>query len=156
MAAPVTLIVGSKSDVGAAKGAVDTLQRFGVECAAHVCSAHRAPERLARIVRQAEADGTKVFIAGAGLAAALPGAIAGLSRRPVVGLPLASGALNGVDALLAISQMPPGIPVATVAINGAANAAYLALEILALTDPSLDGKLATWRSEQSERVDAFE
>lgn len=156
MAAAVTVIVGSKSDVPATKPAIETLQRFGVEVAAHVCSAHRAPERLARIVKQAEGEGTKVFIAGAGLAAALPGAIAGLSRRPVVGLPLASGALNGVDALLAISQMPPGIPVATVAINGAANAAYMALEILALTDPALDGKLASWRSEQSERVDAFE
>src|SRR5947209_1719044 len=119
--AAVTLIVGSKSDVSVAKAAVETLGRFGVESEAHVCSAHRAPERLMKLVRAAEANGTKVFLAGAGMAAALPGAIAGLSRRPVVGIPLASGALNGFDALLAISQMPPGIPVATVAVNGAAN-----------------------------------
>jgi 5-(carboxyamino)imidazole ribonucleotide mutase len=152
----VTLIVGSKSDTGAAKGSVELLQRYGVDVAAHVCSAHRAPERLAKLVRQAEADGTRVFIAGAGLAAALPGAVAGLTRRPVVGLPLASGALNGVDSLLSISQMPPGVPVATVAINGAANAAWLALEILALTDPKLDEQLATYRTEQSERIDSFD
>jgi len=150
------LIVGSKSDAPAAKPAIDTLQRFDVDCQAHVCSAHRAPERLAKLVKQAEAEGTQVFIAGAGMAAALPGAVAGLTRRPVVGLPIASGALSGVDALLAISQMPPGIPVGTVAINGAANAAWLALEILALHDPRLDEQLATYRREQSERVDQFE
>jgi 5-(carboxyamino)imidazole ribonucleotide mutase len=156
MTAAVTLIVGSKSDVGAAKPAIDLLQRYGVECEAHVCSAHRAPERLTKLVRQAEADGAKVFIAGAGLAAALPGAVAGLTRRPVVGLPLASGALNGVDSLLSISQMPPGVPVATVAINGAANAAWLAMEILALGDSKLDEQLATYRREQSERIDSFD
>ena len=152
----VTLIVGSKSDTGAAKASIELLQRYGVDVQAHVCSAHRAPERLAHLVRHAEADGTRVFIAGAGLAAALPGAIAGLTRRPVIGLPLASGALNGVDSLLSISQMPPGVPVATVAINGAANAAWLALEILALGDAKLDEELATYRKEQSERIDSFD
>ena len=90
------------------------------------------------------------------MAAALPGAVASMTTKPVIGLPLASGALNGIDALLAISQMPPGIPVATVAINGAANAAYLALEILALNDDALAGKLAAWRREQAERVDSFD
>ena len=150
------MIVGSKSDTGAAKASIELLQRYGVDVQAHVCSAHRAPERLANLVRHAEADGTRVFIAGAGLAAALPGAIAGLTRRPVIGLPLASGALNGVDSLLSISQMPPGVPVATVAINGAANAAWLALEILALGDAKLDEELATYRKEQSERIDSFD
>ena len=91
-----------------------------------------------------------------GAGAALPGAVASMTTKPVIGLPLASGALNGIDALLAISQMPPGIPVATVAINGAANAAYLALEILALNDDALAGKLAAWRREQAERVDSFD
>jgi len=152
----VALIVGSKSDVSAAKGAVEVLERFGVSCQAHVCSAHRAPERLRQVVNEAEGAGAHVFIAGAGMAAALPGAVASMTTKPVIGLPLASGALNGVDALLAISQMPPGIPVATVAINGAANAAYLALEILALNDDALAGKLAAWRREQAERVDSFD
>lgn len=152
----VALIVGSKSDVAVARGALETLAKFGATCDAQVCSAHRAPERLQRLVRQAEAAGAQVFIAGAGLAAALPGAVASLTRRPVIGLPLAAGALNGIDALLAISQMPPGVPVGAVAINGAANAAYLALEILALSNREIDRKLAAWRQEQSERVDAFE
>ena len=154
--AEVALLVGSKSDVAVAKGAIEILNRFGVGSQAFVCSAHRAPERLRAVVRQAEADGARVFIAGAGLAAALPGAVASLTRRPVIGLPLAAGPLNGIDALLAISQMPPGVPVATVAINGAANAAYLSLEILALSNTELDGRLAEWRREQSERLDAFE
>jgi 5-(carboxyamino)imidazole ribonucleotide mutase len=154
--AQVVLIVGSKSDVAAAKGAVDVLDKFGVSCEPHVCSAHRAPERLRELVRRSENDGARIFITGAGMAAALPGAVASMTTRPVIGLPLAAGALNGIDALLAIAQMPPGIPVATVAINGAANAAYLALEILALSDPGLAGKLAAWRREQSERVDSFD
>ena len=152
----MTVIVGSKSDVLAAKGALEVLDRFGVSREAHVCSAHRAPERLRELVRRSESDGAKVFIAGAGMAAALPGAVASMTTRPVVGLPLASGALNGIDALLAIAQMPPGIPVATVAINGAANAAHLALEIVALNEPELAAKLAAWRAEQSERIDSFE
>jgi len=152
----VMLLVGSKSDIPAAKPVLETLSRFKVSCAAAVVSAHRAPERLQRTVREAEAAGTKVFVAGAGMAAALPGAVASLTRRPVVGLPLASGALNGMDSLLAIAQMPPGVPVATVAINGAANAAYLAIEILALGDVALGERLARWREEQSSRVDAFE
>ncbi|MDE3077363.1 MAG: 5-(carboxyamino)imidazole ribonucleotide mutase [Chloroflexota bacterium] len=154
--AEITLLVGSKSDVPAAKSALETLDRFGVRHQAFVISAHRAPERLQRVVRQAEEEGTRVFIAGAGMAAALPGAVASLTRRPVIGLPLASGALNGIDALLAVAQMPPGVPVGTVAINGAANAAYLALEILALSDAGLDERLRQWRSEQAGKVDAFE
>ncbi len=154
--AHVALFVGSKSDVGAAKPALDILDRFGVSWEASVCSAHRAPDRLRQLVGEAEGAGTKVFIAGAGMAAALPGAIASMTTRPVIGLPVASGALNGIDALLAITQMPPGVPVAGVAIGGAANAAYLAIEILALTDEELHGRLAAWRQEQSSRVDTFE
>jgi 5-(carboxyamino)imidazole ribonucleotide mutase len=154
--AQVTLIVGSKSDVGAAKGALEVLERFGVSYEASVCSAHRAPERLRKVVHEAEGSGTSVFIAGAGMAAALPGAVASMTIKPVVGLPLGAGALNGIDALLAISQMPPGIPVATVAINGAANAAYMAIEILALNDTAMAGKLQAWRNEQSARIDSFD
>lgn len=142
--------------MAAAKAALDVLDRFGVSWEASVCSAHRAPERLRALVREAEDAGTRVFIAGAGMAAALPGAVASMTVRPVVGLPLASGALNGIDALLAIAQMPPGVPVATVAINGAANAAYLAVEILATSDGDLARKLAGWRAEQSAQIDRFE
>lgn len=149
-------MVGSTSDVAAAKPALEVLDRFGVSWEASVCSAHRAPERLRTLVHEAEAAGTKVFIAGAGMAAALPGAVASMTVRPVVGLPLAAGALNGIDALLAIAQMPPGVPVATVAIGGAANAAYLAAEILAAGDDQLAGKLREWRAQQSARVDRFE
>jgi 5-(carboxyamino)imidazole ribonucleotide mutase len=154
--AHVAVVVGSTSDVAAAKPALEVLDRFGVSWEASVCSAHRAPERLRTLVREAEAAGTKVFIAGAGMAAALPGAVASMTVRPVVGLPLAAGALNGIDALLAIAQMPPGVPVATVAIGGAANAAYLAIEILAAADDELAGKLRDWRAQQSARVDRFE
>jgi 5-(carboxyamino)imidazole ribonucleotide mutase len=154
--AQVTLIVGSKSDVAAAKPAVEALERFGLSCDAHVCSAHRAPERLRQVVQKAESSGTSVFLTGAGMAAALPGAVASMTTKPVIGMPLAAGALNGIDALLAIAQMPPGIPVATVAINGAANAAYLAIEILALNDSDLAARLQAWRREQSERVDTFD
>ena len=154
--AQVALVVGSKSDVAAAKPALDVLDRFGVSWEASVCSAHRAPERLRTLVREAEDAGTRVFIAGAGMAAALPGAVASMTVRPVIGLPLASGALNGIDALLAIAQMPPGVPVATVAINGAANAAYLAAEVLATSDADLANKLARWRADQSARIDTFE
>ena len=154
--AQVALIVGSKSDVAAAKPALEVLDRFSVSWEASVCSAHRAPDRLRNLVHQAESAGTSVFITGAGMAAALPGAVASMTVKPVVGLPLAAGALNGVDALLAIAQMPPGIPVATVAINGAANAAYLTLEILALSDATVAGKLRDWRKEQSDRIDSFD
>ena len=148
--------MGSKSDVAAARPALEVLDRFGVSWEASVCSAHRAPERLRQLVGEAESAGTQVFVAGAGMAAALPGAVASLTPKPVIGLPLASGALNGIDALLAISQMPPGVPVAGVAINGAANAAYLAIEILALGDTGLADRLASWRKDQSDRIDTFE
>jgi 5-(carboxyamino)imidazole ribonucleotide mutase len=154
--AAVTLLVGSKSDVPAVRPTLEVLERFNIDCERAIVSAHRAPERLRQIVREAEERGTRIFIAAAGLSAALPGATAALTSRPVIGLPLASGALNGIDSLLSIAQMPPGVPVATVAINGAANAAYLAVEMLALVDPSLADALNAWRREQSSRVDQFE
>ncbi len=152
----VTLFVGSKSDVESVRPALATLEKFGVSSQAHVCSAHRAPERLHQLIKEAEADGTLVFICGAGLAAALPGACASHTTRPVIGVPLASGALNGVDSLYSIAQMPPGVPVAAVAINGAMNAAYLAVQIVALTDPAIAERYATFRAEQSARIDTFE
>ena len=152
----VTLLVGSKSDVEAVRPILTTLERFGVSSNPVVCSAHRAPERLHRVIREAESSGTQVFIAGAGLAAALPGATASHTTKPVIGLPLASGALNGLDSLYSIVQMPPGVPVAAVGINAALNAAYLAIQMLALTDSALAERYATFRKEQSDRVDAFE
>jgi 5-(carboxyamino)imidazole ribonucleotide mutase len=154
--ASVTLLIGSKSDTEAVRPALQTLERFGVSCQPVICSAHRAPERLRQVVRDAEQNGTQVFICGAGLAAALPGAVAGLTHRPVIGLPLASGALNGIDSLLSIVQMPPGVVVATVGINAAANAANLAVQILAVGDSALAEKFSTWRNEQSARIDTFE
>jgi len=152
----VTLLIGSKSDVEPVKPILSTLERFGVSCDPIICSAHRAPERLHQVIRAAEAAGTQVFICGAGLAAALPGATASHTTKPVIGLPLASGALNGVDSLYSIVQMPPGVPVAGVGINAAANAAYLAIQILALTDPDLAARYATFRQDQSARIDTFE
>lgn len=154
--AQVTLLVGSRSDVEAVRPVIATLERFGVSCNPVVCSAHRAPERLHRVIREAEAGGTQLFIAGAGLAAALPGATASHTTKPVIGLPLASGALNGVDSLYSIVQMPPGVPVAAVGINAAANAAHLAVQILSLSDSALADRYATFRKEQSERADTFE
>jgi len=154
--ATVTLLIGSKSDTEAVRPALQILERFGVECRPTIVSAHRAPERLRQVVRDAEEGGTRVFITGAGLAAALPGAVAALTHRPVIGIPLASGALNGIDSLLSIVQMPPGVPVATVGINAAANAAYLTVQILALADDALAQRVAAWRQEQSSRVDTFE
>ena len=154
--AQVTLFVGSKSDVESVRPVLATLDRFGVSCHPLVCSAHRAPERLKELIQQAEAGGTQVFICGAGLAAALPGAVASHTGKPVIGIPLASGALNGLDSLYSIVQMPPGVPVAAVGINAAANAASLAVQILSLTDPALADRYATFRREQSSRVDSFE
>ncbi|HEY3083609.1 MAG TPA: 5-(carboxyamino)imidazole ribonucleotide mutase [Chloroflexota bacterium] len=154
--ATVVIYVGSKSDVAAFRPALDVLDRFGVSYEPHIVSAHRAPERLRALVRDADGTGTRVYIAAAGLAAALPGAVAALTHRPVIGLPLAAGALNGIDSLLSIAQMPPGVPVATVGINAAANAAYLAVQILATTDAELATRFASWREEQSSRVDRFE
>jgi 5-(carboxyamino)imidazole ribonucleotide mutase len=152
----VTLLIGSKSDVEPVRPILATLERFGVSCNPVICSAHRAPERLHSVIREAEAGGTQVFICGAGLAAALPGATASHTTKPVIGLPLASGALNGVDSLYSIVQMPPGVPVAGVGINAAANAAYLAVQILALTDSALAERYAAFRQEQSARIDTFD
>ena len=154
--AQVTLLIGSKSDSDTVRPILTTLEKFGVSAQPVVCSAHRAPERLQRTIKEAEAGGTLVFICGAGLAAALPGATAAHTTKPVIGLPIASGALNGLDSLYSIVQMPPGVPVAGVGINAALNAAYLAIQMIALTDPQLAERYATFRQEQSNRVDSFE
>lgn len=147
----VALFFGSNSDRETMKKAADVLNEFGVDYKAYVISAHRAGALLAKTVAQVEADGCEVIIAGAGLAAALPGVIAGATVLPVIGVPLEcitpgkSNGLAGLDSLLSIIQMPPQIPVATVGIGNAKNAAYLAVEILALKYPDLKQKLVEFR-----------
>jgi phosphoribosylaminoimidazole carboxylase PurE protein len=126
----VLIVAGSESDRAVVEKVEKVLRDAGVEYEFEVASAHRTPDRVAELARGAEARGIKVLIAAAGLAAALPGVMAAHSRLPVIGLPVAAGALRGIDALLAIAQMPPGVPVATVGIDAGANAAHLALRIL--------------------------
>ena len=146
----VAIFFGSKSDTESMKKAAAVLKEFGVEYKAFVISAHRAGELLRKTVSQVEADGFEVIIAGAGLAAALPGVIAGMTTLPVIGVPLEcvsdkSNGLGGMDALLSIVQMPPQIPVATVGIGNAKNAAYLAVQILSIKYPELKEKLLAFR-----------
>lgn len=146
----VAIFFGSKSDTETMKKAAAVLKEFGVDYKAFAISAHRAGELLRATVSQVEADGFEAIIAGAGLAAALPGVIAGMTTLPVIGVPLEcvsdkSNGLGGMDALLSIVQMPPQIPVATVGIGNAKNAAYLAVQILSIKYPELKEKLLAFR-----------
>ncbi len=143
----VGIVMGSKSDEEVMQKAVDVLDELGVACEMVVSSAHRNPERTAAYAREAAGRGIQVLIAGAGLAAALPGVLAAHTILPIVGVPIASGALNGVDSLYAIVQMPPGVPVATVGIDNARNAAMLAAQILALADPAIGKAIETYRDQ---------
>jgi 5-(carboxyamino)imidazole ribonucleotide mutase len=135
----VGIVVGSKSDLPVIQKCADTLTEMGIESEIKVLSAHRTPELVADWARGARDRGVKVIVAGAGMAAHLPGAAAAWSTLPVIGVPIASGHLNGFDSLLAIVQMPPGVPVATVAVGeaGAKNAAYLAAQIIGLSRPEV-------------------
>jgi 5-(carboxyamino)imidazole ribonucleotide mutase len=148
----VLIIMGSDSDAETMSQAAAALDEAGVPYEFTVASAHRSPERTKTIVTEAEANGAAVFIAGAGMAAHLPGVVASLTTRPVIGVPLASGALQGLDALYAIVQMPPGIPVATVAIGGARNAGVLAAQILAASDAALAARLREQRVAMADAV----
>jgi phosphoribosylaminoimidazole carboxylase, PurE protein len=148
----VCIIMGSDSDAGVMSQACAALDEAGVAYEMSVASAHRSPERTKEIVTAAERDGAVVFIAGAGMAAHLPGVVASFTTKPVIGVPLAGGALQGLDALLAVVQMPPGIPVATVAVGGARNAGILAAQILALTDNALAERLRAKRVVMAEEV----
>jgi 5-(carboxyamino)imidazole ribonucleotide mutase len=150
-AAKVAVICGSRSDLPALRGCFDALDRYGIAWEASVISAHRQPETLATYVREAEARGILVFVAAAGLAAHLPGVLASMTARPVIGVPMDGGALGGADALYSIVQMPPGVPVAAVAIGsaGARNAGHLAARILALVDADLAKRVAAFREEQA-------
>ena len=145
----VLVVTGSPSDLPEVEKLKPLLERFGLTHRIEVASAHRQPARLHRILKQAEQGGTEIFIAAAGMAAHLPGVVASLTDKPVIGVPLASGPLAGFDALLSIVQMPPGVPVATVAVGGAGarNAAVLAARILALKDPQVAAALAEYRKE---------
>ena len=144
--------MGSKSDFEKMKPASDVLNEFGVENEIRVISAHRAPELLHEYVKNAQKSGTKVFIAGAGAAAHLAGVIASLTTMPVIGVPVESKSLKGLDSLLSTVQMPSGIPVATVAIDGSKNAGILAVEIIATGDSSLVKKLAEYRADMAEKI----
>jgi len=128
------------------------LDEAGIPYEMKVASAHRSPERTKQVIADAERDGAAVFIAGAGMAAHLPGVVASLTTKPVIGVPLGGGALQGLDALLAVVQMPPGIPVATVAIGGARNAGVLAAQIMALGDPALAKRLSAQRAAMAKAV----
>ena len=143
--AEVAVIYGSTSDEGVMQDAFSILDEFGIEYERAVLSAHRQPEETANFAHTAAGKGIKIIIAGAGLAAALPGVIASHTILPVIGVPIAGGQLNGVDALYSIVQMPKGIPVATVGISNAKNAALLALQILALSNSELSKKLIEYR-----------
>ncbi|MCI5836306.1 MAG: 5-(carboxyamino)imidazole ribonucleotide mutase [Veillonellaceae bacterium] len=148
----VAVVMGSDSDWPVMQKAVEILQEFGVEHAVTIASAHRTPEKLARFVRAEEEAGAAVFIAGAGAAAHLPGVVASLTEKPVIGVPLAAS-LGGLDALLAIVQMPSGMPVATVAIGGAKNAALLAVQIGAVRDENLAAAFHAYRQRQAAGVE---
>lgn len=148
----VGIIMGSKSDYEVMSGAMKTLEQFGIEYEKRVISAHRAPDALAEWTKGAKARGLSVIIAGAGGAAHLPGVIAAMTTLPVIGIPVKSKALGGLDSLLSIVQMPSGIPVATMAIDGAKNAALYAVSMLALQDEELACKLEAFRRKQTEDV----
>ena len=148
----VGIIMGSTSDYEVMKDACKVLDEFGVEYEKKVVSAHRTPELMYEYAKSAEGRGIQVIIAGAGGAAHLPGMVAAMTTLPVIGVPVKSRALNGLDSLLSIVQMPGGVPVLTVAINGAKNAALSAISILALRDSKLSKKLKDYRENQTDSV----
>jgi 5-(carboxyamino)imidazole ribonucleotide mutase len=146
----VLIITGSESDLPRMEQCRDMLAEFGVPCALEVASAHRSPDKVVELIRESEAAGAQVIVAGAGMSAALPGVVASYTDLPVIGVPLDSGMPGGIDALFSIVQMPTGIPVAAVAVNGAKNAAVLAARILGLADPEVRRTLAEYRRGLSE------
>jgi phosphoribosylamine--glycine ligase len=151
----VLILMGSDSDAPVMQSAVDVLKEFGIPCEMTVASAHRSPERVTRLVAEAPGRGVKVFIVGAGAAAHLAGVVAAHTTMPVIGVPIDSSALNGLDALLSTVQMPPGVPVATVSIGkpGASNAGVLAAQILAVGDPQIAAKLGGYKKQLAANVE---
>jgi len=155
MSIKVLILIGSDSDAPVMQGALETLERLGVGAAMTVASAHRSPARVQRLVAEAPSRGVRVFIVGAGAAAHLAGVVAAHTTQPVIGVPIDSSALKGLDALLSTVQMPPGVPVATVSIGtaGATNAAVLAAQILALSDPDIARQLDAYKAELADTVE---
>lgn len=146
----VAIIMGSASDWGVMKAAVDTLKSFGIEVELTVASAHRTPQKVHDLVKSSSAQ---IFIAAAGMAAHLAGVVASLTVKPVIGVPISSEPFKGLDSLLSTIQMPGGIPVATMAVNGAKNAALFAVEILSLQDDELAKKLISYREQMAAEVE---
>lgn len=149
----VAIIMGSDSDFPVVQGTYDVLREFGVEVDCRVMSAHRTPDRAIKFAKNADKEGYEVIIGAAGKAAHLPGVLAGCSVLPVIGLPIKSSTMDGLDSLLSIVQMPSGVPVATVAINGALNAGLLALQILSIKYPEIKEKLYEYKKSMAEAVD---
>lgn len=151
----VSIVMGSKSDYDVMKSCADTLEAFGVQYELIISSAHRSPERTKDYIAKAEAKGAQVFIAAAGMAAHLAGVLASKTIRPIIGVPMKGGAMDGMDAMLSTVQMPSGMPVATVALGnaGAVNAAYLAMQILALENEDLRMKLQEDRIAKAKKVE---
>ena len=150
----VGIVVGSRSDIAAAERAMAVLDELDVDSEIRVISAHRAPDLLSRFIAGAEGRGISVYIAIAGLAAHLPGVVASQTTLPVIGVPMSGGVSDGLDALLAIVQMPKGVPVATVGVGNGENAALLAAAILAVSDPGLRARLAARRAVQAQAIEA--
>ena len=152
----VSIIIGSKSDYEVMSECAKTLEKFGVLYELIISSAHRSPDRTKEYIKSAEKKGARVFVAAAGMAAHLAGAVAATTTKPVIGVPMKGGAMDGMDAMLSTVQMPSGMPVATVALGkaGAVNAAYLAMQILALEDKDLEAKLFEDRILKSKKVES--
>jgi phosphoribosylamine---glycine ligase len=151
----VLILMGSDSDAPVMQASVDVLREFGIACEMTVASAHRSPERVQRLIREAPSRGVKLFIVGAGAAAHLAGVVAAHSTMPVIGVPIDSSALKGLDALLSTVQMPPGVPVATVSIGkpGATNAGVLAAQILAVGNPDVRTRLDAYKKKLADKVE---
>lgn len=147
----VRIILGSKNDIEQCESIRQILKDFSIDYDFHIASAHRNPEKTVQLAKTAEAEGVQVIIAAAGMAAHLPGVIASHTILPVIGIPLVSSSLGGMDALLSMVQMPTGVPVASVAIGGVKNAALLAIQILALNNPELKEKLRIYKEELAQQ-----
>ena len=151
--AQVAIVMGSNSDLPVVQGAIDQLKSFGVDFEAHVISAHRTPQRAEEFAKSAKENGVKVIIAAAGKAAHLGGVIAAYTTLPVIALPIKSSFMDGLDSLLSMVQMPTGIPVATVGVNGADNAGILAVQMLAVSDSALAEKLDKFKADMAKSVE---
>ena len=150
----VLVVLGSDSDLQVMEDCLKTLTKFDIEYSITVCSAHRTPDRAHKIAKSARKDGYECIIAAAGMAAHLPGVVAAFTTLPVIGVPIMGKVLDGMDAMLSMTQMPPGIPVATVAVNGSTNAAVLAAQILSVKYKDLQKKMTEYKAELAAKVDA--